>query len=56
MTNAKRDDQILDAYFVSNLNLAYTFKLPRMKSVTVVVRYITYSMKHTKTMVSQVSG
>ena len=35
MTNAKRDDQILDAYFVSNLNLAYTFKLPRMKSVTV---------------------
>ena len=35
MTNAKRDDQILDAYFVSNLNLAYTFKLPRMKSVIV---------------------
>lgn len=35
MTNAKRDDQMLDAYFVSNLNLAYTFKLPHTKSVTV---------------------
>lgn len=35
MTNAKRDDQTLDAYFVSNLNLAYTFKLPYTKSVTV---------------------
>ena len=35
MTNAERDDQVLDAYFVSNLNLAYTFKLPRTKSVTI---------------------
>lgn len=35
MTNAKRDDQTLDAYFVSNLSLAYTFKLRGVKSVTV---------------------
>lgn len=35
MTNAKRKDQMLDAYFVSNLNLAYTFKLPHTKSVTI---------------------
>ena len=24
-----------DAYFVSNLNLSYTFKLPKVKSVTI---------------------
>lgn len=35
MTNAKHDDQMLDSYFVSNLNLAYTFALPHTKSVTV---------------------
>lgn len=35
MTNANRKDQMLDAYFVSNLNLSYTFKLPHTKSVTV---------------------
>lgn len=35
MTNAKREDQTLDAYFVSNLNVSYTFKLPKLKSVTV---------------------
>ena len=35
MSNAKQDDCILDAYFVSNLHLSYTFKLPKVKSVTV---------------------
>lgn len=35
MTNAKYEDQVIDAYFVSNLNLSYTFKLPYTKSVTV---------------------
>lgn len=35
MTNAKRNDQVLDAYFVSNLNMGYTFKLPHTKSITV---------------------
>ena len=34
MSNARQADQTLDAYFVSNLNLAYTFKLPHVKSVT----------------------
>ena len=35
MSNAKREECTLDAYFVSNLNLSYTFKLPKVKSVTV---------------------
>ena len=35
MSNAKQTEQTLDAYFVSNLNLAYTFQLPHVKSVTV---------------------
>ena len=35
MSNAKQEECILDAYFVSNLNLSYTFKLPKVKSVTV---------------------
>lgn len=35
MSNARQKDCTLDAYFVSNLNLSYTFRLPRVKSVTV---------------------
>ena len=35
MSNAGQEEHCLDAYFVSNLNLAYTFKLPSLKSVTV---------------------
>lgn len=35
MSNADCENHVLDAYFVSNLNLAYTFKLPSLKSVTV---------------------
>lgn len=35
MSNMDIEDHRLDAYFVSNLSLAYTFKLPRLKSVTV---------------------
>lgn len=35
MSNANCENHVLDAYFVSNLNLAYTFKLPSLKSVTV---------------------
>ncbi len=35
MSNADCEKHVLDAYFVSNLNLAYTFKLPSLKSVTV---------------------
>lgn len=35
MSNADSENHVLDAYFVSNLNLAYTFKLPSLKSVTV---------------------
>lgn len=35
MSNVKSDDQALDAYFVSNLHLAYTFKVPSLKSVQV---------------------
>lgn len=35
MNNACQEDQTLDAYFVSNLRLAYTFKLPYVKEVTV---------------------
>lgn len=35
MSNMDIEDHRLDAYFVSNLNLAYTFKLPKLKSITV---------------------
>lgn len=35
MSNADCEAHRLDAYFVSNLSLAYTFKLPHVKSVTV---------------------
>lgn len=35
MSNSEQKDHILDAYFVSNLRLAYTFELPRVESVTV---------------------
>ncbi len=35
LSNSEQKDQRLDAYFVSNLDLAYTFKLPRIKSATV---------------------
>lgn len=35
MSNARQEEHLLDAYFVSNLNLSYTFKLPKVKSVTV---------------------
>ena len=35
MSNAKSDEQVLDAYFVSNLHLGYTFKLPSVKSIRV---------------------
>lgn len=34
LNNACQDDQTLDAYFVSNLRLAYTFKLPFTKEIT----------------------
>ena len=34
MSNAGREEHRLDAYFVSNLLLAYTFSLPRIKSIT----------------------
>lgn len=33
MSNVKSDEQLLDAYFVSNLHLGYTFKLPSVKQV-----------------------
>lgn len=33
MSNAKSEDQVLDAYFVSNLHLGYSIKLPYTKSV-----------------------
>ena len=35
MSNAKQEECTLDAYFVSNLNLSYTFKLPKVKSITI---------------------
>ena len=35
MSNLNCKDHILDAYFVSNLNLSYTFTLPKTKSITV---------------------
>lgn len=34
MSNARQEDQMLNAYFVSNLHLGYTFKLPFVKSAT----------------------
>lgn len=34
LNNACQEDQTLDAYFVSNLCLAYTFKLPFTKEIT----------------------
>ena len=34
LNNACQEDQTLDAYFVSNLRLAYTFKLPFTKEIT----------------------
>jgi iron complex outermembrane receptor protein len=35
MSNTEQKEHSLDAYFVSNLSLSYTFKLPKTKSVTV---------------------
>lgn len=35
MSNAKSKEQIIDAYFVSNLHLSYTFKLPSVKSIRI---------------------
>ena len=34
MSNSDQEEHRLDAYFVSNLRLAYTFKLPHTKSIT----------------------
>ena len=34
MSNAHQEDQVLDANFVSNLNLSYSFKLPWVRSAT----------------------
>ena len=33
MSNAKSEEQMLDAYFVSNLHLGYTFKLPSIEEL-----------------------
>ena len=35
MSNSGQEEHRLDAYFVSNLRLAYTLRLPRIKSMTV---------------------
>ena len=35
MSNCDQEEHRLDAYFVSNLRLAYTFKLPHIKCITV---------------------
>lgn len=35
MSNARQEDHVLDAYFVSHLNLSYSFKLPFVKSATI---------------------
>ncbi len=35
MSNAGQEEHRLDAYFVSNLRIAYTFRLPKTKSITV---------------------
>ena len=37
MSNSKQSDHILDAYFVNNLRLAYSFDAPHTKGVTVGV-------------------
>ncbi len=37
MSNSNQKDHILDAYFVSNLNLSYTFTTKQVKSITVGV-------------------
>ena len=37
MSNSKQSDHILDAYFVSNLHLAYSFDAPHTKGITVGV-------------------
>ena len=37
MSNSKQSDHILDAYFTSNLRLAYTFDAPQTKGITVGV-------------------
>lgn len=37
MSNSKQSDHLLDAYFVSNLRLAYSFACPRTKGITVGV-------------------
>lgn len=35
MSNSGEREHLLDAYFVSNLHLSYTFKLPHVKGITV---------------------
>ena len=35
MSNSGEEEHRLDAYFVSNLRIAYTFRLPHIKSITV---------------------
>lgn len=35
MSNAHQEAHVLDAYFVSNLHLSYSFKLPMIKSATI---------------------
>lgn len=35
MSNAKSKEQMIDAYFVSNLHIGYSFKLPSVKSIRV---------------------
>ncbi len=35
LSNARQEDCMLSAYFVNNLHLSYTFKTPRLKSVTI---------------------
>ena len=35
MSNARQEEHVLDAYFVSNLHLSYSFKLPWVKSAKV---------------------
>ena len=37
MSNACEEDHILDAYFVNNLSMNYTFRLPKVHSVTLGV-------------------
>ena len=35
MSNAHQEDHVLDAYFVSNLHLSYSFRLPFVKSAKI---------------------